>query len=172
MKDKKALFGLFGSVLLSSTFVFVPNANAKSISEQQAINVHPETILSLRGGSTVLDAAGTATDLGGLALEIRQIAVQAQNRAGFVKQVMEVAHARAKGRYNVLVFNTSQPYRQNLKGIQTAIPVNYAGVPYVVWIFKRGTFINKGDGGYINWAFRGRFRRGRKNPKFVRFYNR
>jgi hypothetical protein len=28
----------------------------------------------------------------------------------------------------------------------------YDGVVYGVWIFEQGTFVNNGDGGYINWA--------------------
>jgi hypothetical protein len=37
--------------------------------------------------------------------------------------------------------------------------ISKEGVNLGVFVFKEGTFVNHGDGGYINWAFRGEFKR-------------
>merc|ERR1719300_1025186 len=37
--------------------------------------------------------------------------------------------------------------------------VNIAGYKYMVYIFVKGVFVNRGDGGYLNWAFYGRYSR-------------
>lgn len=59
----------------------------------------------------------------------------------------------------MLGFNLQLDSNSRLKNVQLYKEVLINGIPYAVWVFKSGTFVNKGDGGYINWAFRGRFRR-------------
>ena len=44
-----------------------------------------------------------------------------------------------------------------------------ASIPYGVWIFESGTFVNQGDGGFINWAFAGNCKRTGKDGKTVVF---
>ncbi len=174
MKGKKVLLGVFSSVLLLSPFASVPSVNANSISSQQKTSGQSETTLLARGRgraslSGASEAAGIASDAFGIATEIRSIARKSQNRAGFVRQVMETAYGKARGRYNVLVFNESQLKTERLRGVKARIPVTYDGVPYIVYIFDRGTFVNRGDGGYINWAFKGKFKR--QGAKKVTFYS-
>ncbi len=36
-----------------------------------------------------------------------------------------------------------------------------------IWVFEDGEFTNKGDGGWINWAFRGWFDRDGGHVKFL-----
>lgn len=84
----------------------------------------------------------------------------ADNRSGFVKGAMEKTFFEAGQTYNVMVMNLSQGYNSNnLQGIQYFDTVDYDGVTFGVWVFEKGTFVNEGDGGYINWAFRGWFER-------------
>jgi hypothetical protein len=42
------------------------------------------------------------------------------------------------------------------------------GTPYGVYVFCSGEFILKGDGGYINWGFRGSYKR---NDNKVTFFS-
>jgi hypothetical protein len=113
------------------------------------------------------DVAQAGIDLG---LQINQLIVQNQNRGGFVKQASEVAYGLYKQKYNVMVFNTSQNYdASGLQGVKKRLPANYQGVPYVVFIFKSGTFVNQGDGGFINWAFQGNWKRSGNQNKTVTF---
>lgn len=37
--------------------------------------------------------------------------------------------------------------------------VEYDGITFGIWVFEDGTFVNNGDGGYINWTFVGSFDR-------------
>lgn len=92
-----------------------------------------------------------------------------QNREGFVKNLMETAFYSAKEQYNVMVFNLSQDYEDRFNGVQLYGSANYDSVVYGIWVFEDGEFANKGDGGYINWAFRGWFDRDGSHVKFRKF---
>ena len=73
---------------------------------------------------------------------------------------MEKAFFESGQQYNVIVMNLSQGYNSDqLQGVQYFDTVDYDGITFGVWIFEEGTFINEGDGGYDNWAFRGWFER-------------
>lgn len=80
------------------------------------------------------------------------------DRSDCVKNVANEAYRRAGGRRNVMVFNLQQGYSHSLKGDDFR-RASCDGVPFGVWTFTSGTFTNRGDGGYINWAFIGKFRR-------------
>ncbi len=55
------------------------------------------------------------------------------------------------------VFNMRQEYDFSTPPTADAKfqQVDYDGIPFGIWAFKDGTFINKGDGGWINWGFKG-----------------
>ena len=73
---------------------------------------------------------------------------------------MEKAFFESGQQYNVMVMNLSQGYNSNqLQGVQYFDTEDYDGITYCVQVFEEGTFINEGDGGYNNWAFRGWFER-------------
>ena len=83
-----------------------------------------------------------------------------RNRSGFVKGVMQSAYYNVGNKkYNVMVFNLSVDHEARLNGVKAFKRASYDGVTYGIWIFENGTFINKGDGGYINWAFKGDWNR-------------
>jgi hypothetical protein len=84
---------------------------------------------------------------------------KSQNREGFVKGLAEKAFYFHKGRYNIMVFNLSQGYSNQLRGVQYFKQFSYNGVNYGLWAFRDGRFTNTGDGGYINWAFQGSWKR-------------
>ncbi|WP_339229789.1 stress protein [Oceanobacillus sp. FSL K6-2867] len=95
----------------------------------------------------------------------------ADNRSGFVKGAMEKAFFEAGQQYNVMVMNLSQGYNSNqLQGVQYFDTVDYDGITFGVWVFEEGTFVNEGDGGYDNWAFRGWFERTGDDQKTVNFH--
>ncbi|BAY84675.1 stress response protein YvgO [Calothrix parasitica NIES-267] len=91
------------------------------------------------------------------------------NRDACVKAILETASSRVGKTGNVMVFNLSQDYKKNLKN-WTFNQFRCAGTRYGLWTFTSGTFINKGDGGYINWGFSGKYRRTGTDGKTVKFY--
>ncbi|MDA1475244.1 stress response protein YvgO [Bacillus changyiensis] len=109
---------------------------------------------------------GINLDLLGIGNQIRDSIVQSANRSGFVKNCMESAFYAAGQRYNVMVFNLSQNYQERLRGVKFYGSANYHGVIYGIWVFENGEFTNQGDGGWINWAFKGWFDRNGKHVTF------
>jgi hypothetical protein len=113
---------------------------------------------------------GAAVALSQLGVELGKTIASAvkssRNRGGFVKNLMNSAFYTAGQRYNVMVCNLSLNYIDQLNGVKFYQSAVYDGVTYGIWIFESGQFTNKGDGGWINWAFRGRYQR---NGGYVRF---
>jgi len=111
--------------------------------------------------------AGINIDPVQVAKEIESLINRNNNRDGFVKNIMNHAFYNwGKQQYNVMVFNLSQEYKQQFRNVKYYDTANYQGITYGIWIFESGTFENKGDGGWINWAFSGWFER---NDKYVTF---
>ncbi|MET8981198.1 stress protein [Streptomyces sp. NPDC004539] len=83
-----------------------------------------------------------------------------QNRSGYVKSLREGAFYDAGQRYNVMVIKADHRYDSKFKRIVYDAKVKGGKYPkYRVVVFESGVVVNKGDGGYINWAFRGWFKR-------------
>lgn len=113
---------------------------------------------------------GVAIDPVAITKLIKSAAHSARDRSGFVKGVMESVAFGVRGKpYNVMVFNLSQNYARRLHGLKYYRNVKYGSITYGVFVFRSGTFTNKGDGGWINWAFSGRFDRTGKDGKHVVF---
>ena len=70
--------------------------------------------------------------------------------------------------YNVMVFNLEQPFQDKLEGLIHQCVIPYGTMNYCVWVFAEGEFFNQGDGGDINWAFKGWFERNGGHVKFRR----
>lgn len=117
--------------------------------------------------ATALDTVDHAVDVGvnveidvlGIGQAISDAIGRASNREGFVKNIRNTAYYSANSRYNAMVFNLQQAHSDRLRGVKFYGSANYGNVIYGIWLFRSGTFRNKGDGGYINWAFRGCFSR-------------
>lgn len=107
-------------------------------------------------------------DLLGIGNSIADAIKSAQNRDGFVKNLMESSFYASGQKYNVMVFNLSQEYEDHFNGVQFYGSAVYDGITYGIWVFEDGSFTNKGDGGWINWAFRGWFDRDGNHVKFHR----
>ncbi|MPQ25037.1 stress response protein YvgO [Bacillus paralicheniformis] len=110
-----------------------------------------------------LDLLGIGRTMGG---PIMDAIVRSSNRGGFVKSCMETAFYSSGQRYNVMVFNLSQSYHNDLRGVKFFGTANYHGVFYGIWVFESGQFTNQGDGGWINWAMKGWFDRNGKTVTF------
>jgi hypothetical protein len=89
-----------------------------------------------------------------------------KNREAWVKAVLEQTRSRTKGKVNVMVFNMQQKFEFNppngtFKFKQATFDGGLGGkITYGVWVFHSpAVFKNKGDGGFINWAFYGSFTR-------------
>ena len=107
-------------------------------------------------------------DLLGIGNSIADAIKSAQNRDGFVKNLMESSFYASGQKYNVMVFNLSQEYEDHFNGVQFYGSAVYDGITYGIWVFEDGSFDNKGDGGWINWAFRGWFDRDNQHIEFHR----
>lgn len=117
-----------------------------------------------------LVGASVNIDGNALADTIQQAIVNAKNREGAVKSMRETAYYQTKQRYNVMVFNLNQNYdASQLSGVKSYTTLTYSQIPFGVWIFESGTFVNQGDGGFINWAFDGNCKRTGKNGMTVVF---
>ncbi|MED4013277.1 stress protein [Priestia aryabhattai] len=107
----------------------------------------------------------------GIGKAIADAAKTADNRSRFVKGAIEKAFFESGQQYNVMVMNLSQGYNSDqLQEFQYFDTVDYDGITFGVWIFEEGTFINEGDRGYDNWAFRGWFERTGDDEKTVNFH--
>ena len=161
--------------LLSATIALVPLGSLKSVNASEQISdraIVAKPILTARGGGAVGEAGGLAVSAAQLGKDISDTVKTSQNREGFVKGMMEKAAFAAGSKYNVMVFNMSQSYDKRINGVKYFKQVNYQEVPYGVWIFKDGDFTNKGDGGFINWAFNGNFTRTGDQGHTVKFSKR
>ncbi|MCD7034017.1 stress protein [Metabacillus sp. GX 13764] len=143
MTTKKILASSGIAVLLAAGSFGAPSTGfAAPKAEAQAPEV-PVSIDPVAIGNAIADAVKSA-----------------QNRDGFVKAAREKAFYAADEKMNVMVMNTSQDYDDTgLNGVQYFDTAEYDGVTYGIWVFEDGKFVNNGDGGYINWAFRGWFDR-------------
>lgn len=82
------------------------------------------------------------------------------DRGEFTQKAVKAAFDNDEGDYNVVMMNLSQGYdKSGLEGVKLYANVTWGSIHYGLWIVDAGTFKNTGDGGFINWAFRGWFDR-------------
>ena len=105
-------------------------------------------------------------DANQLSQQIEGAVRSAQNREGCVKNLANVASDLVRQKANVMVFNLNQNFDPRFNGQIFYRSATCAGITYGVWAFRDGEFTNKGDGGYINWAFIGNFKRDGSHVKF------
>ncbi|QBI54067.1 hypothetical protein [Streptomonospora litoralis] len=86
-------------------------------------------------------------------------ALDEDNRGEFVRRAVEAAFEASGGRYSVIMMNLSQGYEERLETKRLYANVRWGNINYGLWIAEAGRFTNTGDGGYINWAFKGWFDR-------------
>jgi len=100
-----------------------------------------------------------------------QRAANVPDRETAVQGMMNEAFAMFNGRYNVAVYNLSDSHFED--GLQNRVfdrpyRVHYGffnlqSTDYRVVVFESGTLVNHGDGGWINWGFRGNYQRPETN---------
>ena len=105
-------------------------------------------------------------DLLGIAEAVSNAIKTAANREAFVRNLMYTAFYASNQKYNVMVFNLAVGQEHSLTGVKAYASAVYDGIIYGVWVFESGTFENKGDGGWINWAFKGWFDRNGMHVSF------
>lgn len=167
---KKTILSVALATAVSSTLpVFADAAEPKTSApvsttlQQTVLNKAAEG----KAGTKAAPNTNVNFDVLGIANAIINAVNANANRSGFVKGVMESTFYAAGGKYNVMVFNLSQNYKDQFKGVKTFATTTRDGVVYGIWVFESGTFTNLGDGGWDNWAFRGWFDR---QDKFVTFH--
>ena len=105
-------------------------------------------------------------DVLGIAETVSDAVHADQDRGAFVKNLMESTYCAVGEQYNVLVFNLGQSYQDRLNEVKFYGSATYQNLTFGIWVFERGEFTNQGDGGWINWAFRGWFERDGNTVKF------
>ena len=120
--------------------------------------------------SPVSPEASLSLDINKVGEDIANAINSAENRDAFVKDVRNKVYYRFDQKYNVMVFNLNQDHWHDLEGGVHYESADYHGIPYGVWVFEGGKFQNKGEGGYINWAFEGDFGRSGDGGKWVDFW--
>ncbi|WP_432093732.1 stress protein [Streptomyces sp. bgisy100] len=160
---KKSLAAVTLCAALTATAVAFPaTASASPAAAAAAAGESPVSV----GANANLNMN---VDVLGIANKIEASIKTAQNREGFVKNLMESAFYASGQKYNVMVMNLSQGYEEHLNGVQGYGSATYDGVVYGIWVFEDGEFTNTGDGGYINWAFKGLWERP-DNGGYVKFF--
>lgn len=94
--------------------------------------------------------------------------ISEKDRGTFVRRAVETAFEVSGSRYNVVMMNLSQGYNERLQGLRLYGNVRWDGISYGLWIAEAGQFTNTGDGGYINWAFKGWYNRDGMTVNFHR----
>ena len=155
MKTKELFFGLFTATLMIS-----PLANTIQPANAAQGKLEGSTMIANYPGQTIEKRINNA---------IQKSSLSSANRGAFVKNLVHTAFYSLGGKYNVMVFNLEQPYRQTLEGVELYKHAKWGGTTYGIWIFEKGTFTNRGDGGHINWGFQGNWRRKGKQGKHVIF---
>ncbi|WP_236239728.1 stress protein [Streptomyces sp. CC228A] len=85
--------------------------------------------------------------------------IKTDDRGHFVREAVNKAFDAAGGRHNVMLMNLSQGYQERLHGKRLYANVQWGNIYYGLWIAESGRFTNQGDGGWINWGFKGWFDR-------------
>lgn len=75
-------------------------------------------------------------------------------------------------KYNYMIFNTAQGHSRSLKGVRRKNFFRCGGRKYQYWVFRSGSFTNKGNGGWVNWAFSGKYNRSGNDGQYLKFYRR
>ena len=78
-------------------------------------------------------------------------------RDAFVRKAVDAAFNAAGKSHNVILFNLAVNYEARIPTTLIYATVEFDKVFYGLWVFDEGQFINKGDGGYINWGMVGWF---------------
>ena len=98
-----------------------------------------------------------------------------ERAAWVLRMTRHVFTDRHEGRYNVVVINDELEYHFKPEGVVEKSLIKFHNlkrpwiVPYSVVVFRKGTLLNLGDGGDINWDWQGNFtRNGNKLLNFER----
>jgi hypothetical protein len=154
---------IIAGTMLAVTSALPASAVISNTATQQNISIRQDVKIARR----VTGSVGVNIDPVAAGIEIANAVKNSRNRSGFVKNLMNTAYYNiGKQKYHVMVFNLSQDHSSKLRGVKYYSSATYDSVTYGIWIFESGEFVNKGDGGWINWAFRGRFKRDRGYVKF------
>ncbi|MBR0579731.1 MULTISPECIES: stress protein [Bacillus] len=154
---KKTILSVALATAVSSTLPVFADAAEKTSSAPVSTTLQ-QTVLNKAAEEKATTKAGNVNinfDVLGIADALFNAANNYNNREGFVKGLMESAFYAAGEKYNVLVFNLANKYDNRLTGVKTFATANLNGVNFGIWVFQGGTFVNYGDGGYINWAYKG-----------------
>lgn len=148
-----------GSIRKSVTVAVLGAATFAGVLLPAAAQAAPAPNVVSKAGKSDLADAGLV-----IAKQINEIVGEAharkENRSGYVKSLMEGAWYAGGQKYNVVVIRWRNNYEAHFNGVAYDQKVSADGFPaFRVAVFQDGTLVNRGDGGYDNWAFRGWFTR-------------
>ncbi|MDK1472915.1 hypothetical protein QNO07_05625 [Streptomyces sp. 549] len=154
---KQATVLVVGAATLGSLLVPASMAAAAPAKQNTAVTQPGE----VRAAGIKIDVVTSTVDISNRLYNIiSQAIAHKQNRSGYVKSLREGAFYDARERYNVMIIKADHKYSSNLKRIVYDAKVKGGNYPtFRVIVFESGSFTNRGDGGYDNWAFRGWYKR-------------
>jgi hypothetical protein len=119
---------------------------------------HQRAVAQKKGGPSV----NVKIDLNKTVDDISKTIGAAKNREAWVRGLQEKLIAKYGKDHNIMIFNMQQGWDFNpppgtYKFYRKTFDGGLLGqIDYGIWVFRSaGVFKNKGDGGYINWAFYG-----------------
>ncbi|GAA2841267.1 stress protein [Crossiella cryophila] len=151
--QRKLTAALLGAAAIGGALLPVATAQAAPAPQESAVAAAQAAGFSIDVTKSVVDITNRLYDI------ISNSIAHNQNRSGFVNGIMEGSFYDAGQRYNVMVTKQNHPYTANLHNIVYDAIVHSGYPDFRVIVFESGTFTNRGDGGHINWAFRGWFTR-------------
>ncbi|GAA4788356.1 MULTISPECIES: stress protein [Streptomyces] len=163
--------GIVASVAAAAVLVPAAAAHAAPAPASQPHAAAAQGVLPGAFGAQAgkVDVASAVLDITKKIFNIVNDAIERkQNRSGYVKSLMEGAFYESGQRYNVMVMNDNIRHTANLRGVVYDARVSGIHGRYRVLVFESGQFVNHGDGGWINWAFRGWFDRNGSTVNFRR----
>ncbi|MBP2478470.1 hypothetical protein JOF53_007342 [Crossiella equi] len=152
--NKRIASAVLGAAVLGG--LLIPGAAMAAPAGGTAVR-SPVGIASAQGGSVDI-ISGTVETGAKIAKIIIDAVAHAQNREGYVKSMVEGTFYEMGQHLNVLVIKDKHPKQVNVNGLAFQGRAHGDGYPdYMIYAFESGHVVNQGDGGYINWGFRGWF---------------
>ncbi|MFG3494549.1 stress protein [Streptomyces sp. NPDC047928] len=154
--------------LVSATLVGGAALPAQAADAAEKPSTHAATsALPAKGKTVTVKVALDQLGAGGRIADALK-GINTDDRGKFVQEAVNKAFDAAGGRHNVMLMNLSQNYQERLQGKRIYANVQWGNIYYGLWIAESGEFTNQGDGGWINWGFKGWFDRNGGHVKFHR----
>jgi len=123
------------------------------------------------GALAVITAAQVGAEITNSVADLKN-AAGGEQREGFGRGLLEKTKIVTQKRCNILVFNMNNDYNVDLVGYMFFEKIEFYGIPFWIFTFESGIFINNGNGGWSNLSFWGETVKTGDSGKIVNFKHR